>query len=204
MPLFSSSGSSPRVRGKLDEFLAQEGHLRIIPARAGQTSTPMSPKNSRPDHPRACGANQNQLRTMGVDIGSSPRVRGKPTDVKRAPHTVRIIPARAGQTRLTALTPYPTSDHPRACGANISTPMAWIPVIGSSPRVRGKPLRRFRGQDTHRIIPARAGQTATSRGVPVGLTDHPRACGANLKSCSLPVPPIGSSPRVRGKLGHCH
>ena len=53
--------------------------------------------------------------------------------------------------------------------------------VGSSPRVRGKPISEIRDEVRSRLIPARAGKTA--RPAPVA--------GAR----------VGSSPRVRGKLG---
>ena len=50
-------GSSPRVRGKRRDAVLDFDDLRIIPARAGQTSSGFAPTGPRPDHPRACGAN---------------------------------------------------------------------------------------------------------------------------------------------------
>ena len=94
--------------------------LRIIPARAGQTSRRSRPARTCPDHPRACGAN---AVTIGVDVsdtGSSPRVRGKLVVSSSAVGEARIIPARAGQTRPFVFSPNSVTDHPRACGANRS------------------------------------------------------------------------------------
>ena len=91
-------GSSPRVRGKLIIRLWVALVIRIIPARAGQTLGGSLENNSKPDHPRACGAN------IGVDVsdtlggGSSPRVRGKLCMKHGSRLRTRIIPARAGQT----------------------------------------------------------------------------------------------------------
>ena len=48
------------------------------------------------------------------------------------------------------------------------------------------------------IIPARAGNTATCRGGPAGVADHPRACGEHSASLSRRPTIPGSSPRVRG------
>ena len=53
----SSSGSSPRVRGKLRPSKRRWRRGRIIPARAGQTGALAFFVNVRTDHPRACGAN---------------------------------------------------------------------------------------------------------------------------------------------------
>ena len=70
---------------------------------------------------------------------------------------------------------------------------------GSSPRMRGKPLRHHPKRPPLRIIPAHAGQTVRCRRRCRWRSDHPRACGANgqivdgVHCCS------GSSPRMRGK-----
>ncbi|RYQ46227.1 hypothetical protein PG1780B_1257 [Bifidobacterium pseudolongum subsp. globosum] len=50
-----------------------------------------------------------------------------------------------------------------------------------------------------RIIPAHAGQTASSRIPTPARPDHPRACGANSTAQPAGCSCIGSSPRMRGK-----
>ena len=66
--------------------------------------------------------------------------------------------------------------------------------------MRGKlPAARF-GRFGGRIIPARAGQTESTRHSRNRSTDHPRACGANRYEASHGTRQSGSSPRVRGKL----
>ena len=111
----------------------------------------------------------------------------------------RIIPARAGQTRSGRSSVGAVSDHPRACGANMSCASLSGSRLGSSPRVRGKRPVIRRSGSAPRIIPARAGQTLRCAHVFHALPDHPRACGANfaLRPCLPRV--AGSSPRVRGK-----
>ena len=134
--------------------------------------------------------------------GSSPRVRGKLAAGSEIVLSVRIIPARAGQTWRTGPRCRRWPDHPRACGANDNNRKPIARLFGSSPRVRGKPIRHHVACDRRRIIPARAGQT---RPVPgrAGLDpDHPRACGANGEPCFGFGDEVGSSPRVRGK--HIH
>ena len=113
-----AAGSSPRVRGKLDAEFPHEVRGRIIPARAGQTSGSLRSLISRPDHPRACGANSFPQLVLQRVAGSSPRVRGKLRRGCGEDGRRRIIPARAGQTvrYLTQMRSSP--DHPRACGAN--------------------------------------------------------------------------------------
>ena len=82
--------------------------------------------------------------------------------------------------------------------------MRFWAVSGSSPRVRGKPVRRLRSLAAHRIIPARAGQTMFAMIFSLAHTDHPRACGANEHGLPADVDDRGSSPRVRGKPDDDH
>ena len=193
-------GSSPRVRGKLRRPPAKTPVTRIIPARAGQTSPPCRDCRAHPDHPRACGANSSTRPRKARNAGSSPRVRGKQVLPVRRGLRLRIIPARAGQTKAHRTVSRNCSDHPRACGANGPPRPDSTPPTGSSPRVRGKHDIFSKGGFVGRIIPARAGQTRRSSCRYESRPDHPRACGANGHSQSCSHNPSGSSPRVRGKL----
>ena len=131
--------------------------------------------------------------------GSSPRVRGKLSSCLAGLFAVRIIPARAGQTHERKEMQKRASDHPRACGANQTTFLRRQHVIGSSPRVRGKPVTPAASPLRRRIIPARAGQTGVMTISSMTSPDHPRACGANSDGHRGEWGPDGSSPRVRGK-----
>ena len=53
-----SSGSPPRVRGKLSASNPLPCSIRITPARAGKTCLSTSALRSAEDHPRACGENR--------------------------------------------------------------------------------------------------------------------------------------------------
>ena len=196
-------GSSPRVRGKRGQRLLDGGGVRIIPARAGQTF----PHNTRTswcsDHPRACGANPELEGPRAWYYGSSPRVRGKRLCVVGSRIPGRIIPARAGQTSSTSRNRSSRSDHPRACGANVSLLLDVLAEDGSSPRVRGKRAQVGDFERLHRIIPARAGQTFDWLAHVPESPDHPRACGANFDAALPLAPTSGSSPRVRGKPSPC-
>ena len=128
-------------------------------------------------------------------------MRGKLISRRPRARAERIIPARAGQTRASRSPPARHTDHPRACGANVSAGYGDVPPIGSSPRVRGKPRRDDGGNHAIRIIPARAGQTVYHVRPSISASDHPRACGANHDTMQSVSTSSGSSPRVRGKLG---
>ena len=77
------------------------GSIRIIPARAGQTYKLLTEYGHLPDHPRACGANEGADGSGELAYGSSPRVRGKLVHRHLLGLSLRIIPARAGQTPST-------------------------------------------------------------------------------------------------------
>ena len=193
------AGSSPRVRGKPHRADRGRPRTRLIPARAGKTpGSRLRLRCSRP-HPRACGENSSSLRAWRRARGSSPRVRGKHhlRPVKDA--SLRLIPARAGKTQGAVGAEGQGEAHPRACGENMVGPLKGTPGRGSSPRVRGKPIRHRPPPARRRLIPARAGKTS-SRSTPMTrMPAHPRACGENLPQQGQRMPWVGSSPRVRGK-----
>ena len=147
------------MRGKRQNAVGDLDDFRIIPAHAGQTRIRQCSTRTDPDHPRACGANNDFLVQLGAMVGSSPRMRGKPMQTADKVDEHRIIPAHAGQTARPCTSSADLTDHPRACGANSVIAIDAMVVPGSSPRMRGK-----RDQDPEhpyhlRIIPAHAGQT---------------------------------------------
>ena len=115
---------------------------------------------------------------------------------------IRIIPAHAGQTTTGVFGMIINPDHPRACGANNIQDKDGVVYAGSSPRMRGKPWLLSLISLTSRIIPAHAGQTSACDSSASSCPDHPRACGANSVPVTGSKPPVGSSPRMRGKLQH--
>ena len=137
---FSSigSGSSPLVRGQHVFADVRVQAIRIIPARAGPTST-LGMTVVRPsDHPRSCGANAVCRHLRTVSVGSSPLVRGQQGYACGLAVDFRIIPARAGPTRVPARSARRAADHPRSCGANEGSHPGVVISIGSSPLVRGQ------------------------------------------------------------------
>ena len=70
-----------------------------------------------------------------------------------------LIPAHAGKTNKHAIIDNIERAHPRACGENIEAMMQEVKEAGSSPRMRGKPLRVRLGAFNFRLIPAHAGKT---------------------------------------------
>ena len=193
-------GSSPRVRGLHAARQGVVGGQGIIPARAGFTDRGDMTPGAPGDHPRACGVYRTDSTRLRMGRGSSPRVRGLLMTTRIPADMTGIIPARAGFTvRRRAITT-PPPDHPRACGVYDRTVYPGTTPTGSSPRVRGLPLRSEGLASRKRIIPARAGFTRTRHGRKRPRTDHPRACGVYSAFTVSSSCEIGSSPRVRGLL----
>ena len=173
------SGSSPLVRGQPDYIEHCGGWLRIIPARAGPTYSPLKFAMDGPDHPRSCGANVIVWVGFALLHGSSPLVRGQPQATSQRRSATRIIPARAGPTQEFRVSRPVRPDHPRSCGANANAATPSTCRSGSSPLVRGQPARSSRCESIGRIIPARAGPTGSRLRSGHRHADHPRSCGAN-------------------------
>ena len=192
-------GSSPRVRGKRHGFPPHPREAGLIPARAGKTGGPRLGERRVGAHPRACGENWGFAAVTNPAVGSSPRVRGKPMYKWRAHCNAGLIPARAGKTPLPCRPGCSPPAHPRACGENSGCSLYRYTPFGSSPRVRGKPPVQDLLNQGGRLIPARAGKTATREKVPSRLAAHPRACGENAPEGTRNPGSQGSSPRVRGK-----
>ena len=157
-----AEGSSPRMRGTPVPRPSVPRPSGIIPAHAGNTKywLPRSARNG--DHPRACGEHQVRDTMYGTTQGSSPRMRGTPTQQNRFMMASGIIPAHAGNTGVTVAVSFGVRDHPRACGEHF----CYIPyrgsVQGSSPRMRGTRAWCLMTKWLDGIIPAHAGNTSAS------------------------------------------
>ena len=193
-------GSSPRVRGKRHQQWSQPRSVRLIPARAGKTLASERGCPRWRAHPRACGENSRARSHARRNVGSSPRVRGKQARGLALLDPPGLIPARAGKTWSARAAPTAGAAHPRACGENIYDMGFGYRERGSSPRVRGKPGRAPPGLVGRRLIPARAGKTASPESSQWLPSAHPRACGENQNGVDVGANRLGSSPRVRGKL----
>ncbi len=196
----SALGSSPRMRGKQSVCKDGDKATGLIPAHAGKTWKQFRCMRESRAHPRACGENDALSRFRGDVSGSSPRMRGKHSQrgIERTDN--RLIPAHAGKTRGEAGRSGKAPAHPRACGENRHRTKTVTPMLGSSPRMRGK--HRAITEHTHKagLIPAHAGKTTLFAPVKGSEEAHPRACGENSSASSVWLGQWGSSPRMRGKL----
>ena len=113
---FLAEGSSPLARGLPEADRSRRREGRIIPARAGFTTSTGGPAWGAPDHPRSRGVYPDGGRPRGVARGSSPLARGLHSVSRAAAGGRGIIPARAGFTAPGARCSPPGGDHPRSRG----------------------------------------------------------------------------------------
>ena len=150
------------------------------------------------DHPCSRGVYGNMRAGMESHGGSSPLARGLH---RRHPgHRLpgRIIPARAGFTSRTSLTPSSTWDHPRSRGVYAGSSSGTRSRAGSSPLARGLPTGGGRVELDGGIIPARAGFTRSRWRRRARTGDHPRSRGVYLCFIGEVAERPGSSPLARG------
>ena len=111
---------------------------------------------------------------------------------------VRIIPARAGFTGCRRIGGRTSTDHPRSRGVYDGPVWRIQGGDGSSPLARGLQYRNARQRLRYRIIPARAGFTATQRPSRLCGPDHPRSRGVYSALATWSCQAGGSSPLARG------
>ena len=198
-PKFGDLGSSPLTRGKLHAGHRGAPRPGIIPAHAGKTGEKWDTATPTGDHPRSRGENVGERRPAGGGGGSSPLTRGKRLSGKHRQPSTGIIPAHAGKTTRTPLSPLAWWDHPRSRGENtVCVPLGAF-CGGSSPLTRGKRLSRDLGDHGRGIIPAHAGKTCRLTVWPPARRDHPRSRGENFGVSIATITARGSSPLTRGK-----
>ena len=76
-----------------------------------------------------------------------------------------IIPAYAGNTTVANIDVHMRWDHPRVCGEHQIGASVIIPLVGSSPRMRGTRVLSIFAVISTGIIPAYAGNTVWKRTV---------------------------------------
>ena len=136
--LHFSTGSPPRVRGKVTPSRCSWACIGITPACAGKRLC-FNDSNTTPrDHPRVCGEKPADYIVPSDLMGSPPRVRGKDSGLMRSNATGTITPACAGKRHYHAPQELPSGDHPRVCGEKQAAPADGYSGLGSPPRVRGK------------------------------------------------------------------
>ena len=167
------------MRGKLVVTVDISGGARNIPAYAGKTPPRFGCHPRLTEHPRVCGENRYRHVEPCFTLGTSPRMRGKRRSYLRGLPLRRNIPAYAGKTFLVATGLSMVAEHPRVCGENKYPRPPFQSLLGTSPRMRGKPVLKDQGGNGLRNIPAYAGKTTWEAKSKPEAEEHPRVCGEN-------------------------
>ena len=175
----TSSGLSPRGRGK-QEAQRPAGHIvGSIPAWAGETQQPPHPVQRDEVYPRVGGGNRRPLPLTAVGAGS--------------------IPAWAGETTPEGIPGHRQAVYPRVGGGNSEAYFRAHILGGLSPRGRGKLPRLDHHRQGQGSIPAWAGETPSSPATRCWGTVYPRVGGGNPNRELDADVAEGLSPRGRGK-----
>ena len=119
IPLGALRGSSPLARGTPGENGLRGAQVGLIPARAGNTRPAMTARIRPRAHPRSRGEHQLPGAHLVLLQGSSPLARGTPPRPVHADSPLGLIPARAGNTRISLLVLSRTRAHPRSRGEHV-------------------------------------------------------------------------------------
>src|SRR5690606_37758740 len=151
----STSGPSPRVRGRGQRDITVLEDRGSIPARAGESHSRSGPRWGGRVHPRACGGEVLTSWIPSMTAGPSPRVRGRADTWPGRRVSGGSIPARAGESRRSTKRSTLRMVHPRACGGERSKRSSLTRTLGPSPRVRGRERKKKIREKLHGSIPAR-------------------------------------------------
>ena len=194
----SICGSSPLARGTLAQVAKMNVYQRFIPAGAGNTSVGLCAAGLVTVHPRWRGEHRSASGKGLIMIGSSPLARGTLVTGPDGLVTTRFIPAGAGNTSLTSISPSSPTVHPRWRGEHVSMGVVKLSPNGSSPLARGTHVRLSRWRHFIRFIPAGAGNTWRLPDARISATVHPRWRGEHFPHSRPSQCALGSSPLARG------
>ena len=130
--------------------------------------------------------------------GSSPLARGTSAAPLHDYGGGRLIPARAGNISLTALSSATSPAHPRSRGEHHFLCDVHHVENGSSPLARGTSQKLRSRVLLRRLIPARAGNITRGACALEGNSAHPRSRGEHSEPQTQPLIMRGSSPLARG------
>ena len=193
-------GSSPLARGAHRGGWGVMGWAGLIPARAGSTGSQRRCPGASWAHPRSRGEHLGDEATPDPGLGSSPLARGARLGGADAGADNGLIPARAGSTTVPDGVSRTSPAHPRSRGEHLPGPECRAAVAGSSPLARGAHGLQRVGHPRQRLIPARAGSTATCTPTSARRRAHPRSRGEHTWEAFTPLNRDGSSPLARGAL----
>ena len=159
----ATAGSSPLARRTQPQPHQQRLRRRLIPTNVGNTDSPGRTVPAGSAHPRSRGEHDAAVIHGTNSPGSSPLTKGTQQSSVHPSVTIRLIPARAGNTRDAHPRTLPWLAHPRSRGEHGVSMTSTVSPNGSSPLARGTLPHYPRVPYRRRLIPARAGNTEAQR-----------------------------------------
>ena len=194
-----AEGLSPRGRGKRLRPRLHDVRSRSIPAWAGETKRPPTCGVTKTVYPRVGGGNLDEADASTKQRGLSPRGRGKQPPPFEEVVVYGSIPAWAGETTSRSQCGWKQAVYPRVGGGNVPLILRMPPLLGLSPRGRGKHRVGYRCLRPRRSIPAWAGETLSHPSFWAREAVYPRVGGGNITAAQAVGYYGGLSPRGRGK-----
>ncbi len=175
-----------------------------IPACAGEPATDAGCRGRHRVYPRVCGGTQRVVTYAPCLSGLSPRVRGNPLWGAMGRRWQRSIPACAGEPGQDRDLKHICEVYPRVCGGTSVVWRVGFWCRGLSPRVRGNQFPSVIEANTHRSIPACAGEPRRCWDRRSTIPVYPRVCGGTVIELARKLAEEGLSPRVRGNRSEAY
>ena len=137
IPVISTSGSAPRVRGTGRIRRLHQRRRRFSPACAGNGPHMTATRSCGAVQPRVCGERTLPSGRFTISTGSAPRVRGTVPERWGFMASFRFSPACAGNGETGHKLRSARPVQPRVCGERRIEAGETSDVSGSAPRVRG-------------------------------------------------------------------
>ncbi len=195
----SSTGPSPRARGRRPDPGGEGQQRGSIPACAGETPSGTRICPHVGVHPRVRGGDYQKTDRDASVSGPSPRARGRHHHRRPQSPDHRSIPACAGETIKFGVVPIFRWVHPRVRGGDHKALLMMRVPEGPSPRARGRRPEELYLAAGQGSIPACAGETQSAPDVVPLHRVHPRVRGGDLMRGSMKDRAEGPSPRARGR-----
>ncbi len=161
---YRASGLSPLARGTLRLRRLFRLRPRFIPAGAGNTCESDGVQSATAVYPRWRGEHAAPLLPKMIANGLSPLARGTRSPAFRHSHSVRFIPAGAGNTRVMVISMWLIPVYPRWRGEHLNWCCTPVGSRGLSPLARGTQELLVEVYLGGRFIPAGAGNTICRSG----------------------------------------
>ena len=169
-----------------------------IPAPTGEPGWDAIIRAHMEGHPRTYGGTEPVRSAFAAETGTSPHLRGNPISNHPPSRKSGDIPAPTGEPRIGKDRPVEPEGHPRTYGGTALAAQQADSVLGTSPHLRGNPLRSPYRHRPARDIPAPTGEPIRP-GVPVhGREGHPRTYGGTMSLARASASAAGTSPHLRG------